>query len=243
MSSTFNEFQQPIGVGLPDWQGAQFPAAQQITGRYCKLERINAERHAQDLYEAYRDAPDSRDWTYLAAGPFATFDSMFAYLTKIEAQSDPLHYAVIDLASMKAVGTLALMRIDTSNGVIEVGWVTYSRRMQRSRLSTEVMSLMLKYVFEELGYRRFEWKCDALNVPSREAANRFGFSFEGIFRQAVVVHQRNRDTAWYSILDSEYPALQAAYKIWLDESNFDASGQQIQRLADVIRKEQNKRSM
>lgn len=243
MSSNFNEFQQPVGAGLPDWQGAQFPAAQHITGRYCKLERINAERHAKDLYEAYRDAPDSCHWTYLAAGPFTTFDSIFVYLTKIETLSDPMHYAVIDLATMKAVGTLALMRIDAPNGVIEVGSVTYSPRMQRSRLSTEVMSLLLTYVFEELGYRRFEWKCDALNAPSRKAASRFGFTFEGIFRQVVVVHQRNRDTAWHSIIDSEFPALQEAYKIWLDARNFDARGQQITRLADVISKVQNQHAI
>ena len=240
MSFTYNDFQQPVGMGLPDWQGAKFPAAQQIAGRYCKLERINAGQHAKDLYDAYCDSPDYRDWTYLASGPFTTFDSFLDYLRKIETLSDPMHFAVIDLASMKAVGTFALMRIDAANGVAEVGWVTYSSRMQRSRLSTEVMALLLKYVFEELGYRRFEWKCDALNAPSREAAKRFGFSFEGIFRQAVVVHQRNRDTAWYSIIDSEYPALRPAYEKWLDEHNFDDNGQQITRLADLIHDEQNK---
>lgn len=237
MSSTFNEFQQPVGLALPDWQGARFPTAQHITGRYCKLERINVERHAKTLYDAYCDTPDSRDWTYLATGPFTTFDSFLSYLTKIATQTDPMHFAVIDLASMQAVGTLALMRIDATNGVIEVGWVTYSSRMKRSRVSTEVMSLLLDYVFEGLGYRRVEWKCDALNAPSRAAATRFGFTFEGIFRQAVVVHQRNRDTAWYSIIDSEYPALREAFTLWLDEGNFDSKGQQIKRLATLINNE------
>ena len=224
MSDIFNQFHQPIGMSLSDWRGAPFPEAQQITGRYCQLERINAARHAKGLYEAYCEASDFRDWTYLPVGPFETFDAFFVYLKKIEEQTDPMHFAVIDLASMKPVGTVALMRIDPSNGVIEVGHISYSPLMKRTRASTEVMSLVLKYVFEDLGYRRFEWKCDALNAPSREAAERFGFSFEGIFRQAIVTRGRNRDTAWYSIIDGEYPTLRPAYDMWLDEGNFDNQG-------------------
>lgn len=155
MSGIFNQFHQPVGMTLSDWKGAPFPQAQQITGRYCKLERINAERHAKELYEAYSEASDCRDWTYLAVGPFETFDTFLDYVKKMEEQTDPMHFAVIDLTSMKPVGTFALMRIDTSNGVIEVGHVSYSVRMKRSRISTEVISLLLKYVFEDLGYRRF----------------------------------------------------------------------------------------
>lgn len=234
MSGIFNQFHQPVGMTLSDWKGAPFPQAQQITGRYCKLERINAERHAKELYEAYSEASDCRDWTYLAVGPFETFDTFLDYVKKMEEQTDPMHFAVIDLTSMKPVGTFALMRIDTSNGVIEVGHVSYSVRMKRSRISTEVISLLLKYVFEDLGYRRFEWKCDALNAPSRGAAERFGFSFEGIFRQAVVTRGRNRDTAWYSIIDGEYPSLRPAYDMWLDERNFDNQGQQIRRLGELM---------
>ena len=234
MTFRLNEFQQPIGAALPGWQGAQLPGAQPLVGRYCRLERIDVERHAADLYEAYRDAPDARDWTYLFAGPFDTFEAYRTYLTAAAKLADPMHHAVIDSASGKAVGTLALMRIDAPNGVIEIGSVTYSPRMKRTRISTEAMSLLMRYVFEELGYRRFEWKCDSLNAPSRTAALRYGFKFEGIFRQAVVTRQRNRDTAWYSILDSEYPTLKAAYSQWLDASNFDAQGKQIRRLADLI---------
>lgn len=152
-----------------------------------------------------------------------------------------MHYAVVDQVSGKAVGTLALMRIDVPNGVIEVGYVTYSQRMKRTRLSTEAMSLLLKYVFEDLGYRRFEWKCDSLNAPSRAAALRYGFTFEGIFRQAIVTHQRNRDTAWHSIIDGEYPALRAAYAQWLDEHNFDEEGRQIEKLKELIMKEDSSR--
>ncbi|MBC6556182.1 GNAT family N-acetyltransferase [Citrobacter braakii] len=236
MSDIFNQFHQPIGMSLSDWRGAPFPEAQQITGRYCQLERINAARHAKGLYEAYCEASDFRDWTYLPVGPFETFDAFFVYLKKIEEQTDPMHFAVIDLASMKPVGTFALMRIDPSNGVIEVGHISYSPLMKRTRASTEVMSLVLKYVFEDLGYRRFEWKCDALNAPSREAAERFGFSFEGIFCQAIVTRGRNRDTAWYSIIDGEYPTLRPAYDMWLDEGNFDNQGRQIKRLAELMKR-------
>lgn len=237
-----NEYDQPIGTALPEWRGAALPGNTPLVGRYCRLERVDVERHAVALYEAYRDAPDWRDWTYLLAGPFDTFEAYRTYLTGAAKLTDPMHHAVIDLASGKAVGTLALMRIDAPNGVIEVGSVTYSPRMQRTRLSTEAMSLLLKYVFEDLGYRRFEWKCDSLNAPSRAAALRYGFKFEGIFRQAIVTRQRNRDTAWYSIIDSEYRTLQAAYERWLDAGNFDEDGNQIEKLADLIVKEDPSRA-
>lgn len=234
MTVRLNEFQQPIGAALPGWRGAQLPDARPLVGRYCRIERIDVERHAADLYEAYQDAPDARDWTYLFVWPFDSLGSYRSYLTSIAKQADPMHHAVIDLASGKAVGTLALMRIDASNGVIEVGNVTYSPRMKRTRLATETMSLLMSYVFEELGYRRFEWKCDALHSVSRAAALRYGFKFEGIFRQAIVTRQRNRDTSWYSIIDSEYPVLRSAYRQWLDTSNFDGQSRQIRRLADFI---------
>lgn len=233
MTVRLNAFQQEIGAALPDWQGAQLPGTQALVGRYCRLERIAVERHAADLYEAYQDAADARDWTYLTAGPFDTFEDYRAYLAGAAKLTDPMHHAVIDLASGKAVGTLALMRIDAPNGVIEVGSVTYSPRMKRTRISTEVMSLLLKYVFEDLGYRRFEWKCDALNAPSRAAALRYGFTFEGIFRQAIVTRQRNRDTAWFSIIDDDYPALRATYARWLAPDNFDAHGAQRRTLVAI----------
>jgi len=150
------------------------------------------------------------------------------------ASKDPLHYAVIDLATGKPVGTLALMRIDPANGVIEVGHVTYSPRLKRTRIATDAMCLLMSEVFDKLGYRRFEWKCDSLNEPSRSAALRYGFTFEGIFRQAIVYRERNRDTAWFSIIDSEWPALRECYKQWLDAGNFDAQGLQVKKLAELI---------
>lgn len=238
MTVRLNEFGQPIGALVADWQGAQLPDAPSLTGRYCRLERVDVERHAADLYEAYQDASDAADWTYLPVGPFTTFASYRTWITAAASLTDPRHYAVIDQASGKAVGTLALMRIDAPNGVIEVGHVTYSRRLKRSRIATEALSLLLTYVFEDLGYRRFEWKCDSLNAPSRAAALRYGFRFEGLFRQVIVTRQcGNRDTTWFSIIDGEYPALKAAYRRWLDESNFDAEGGQITRLADFIGQE------
>jgi RimJ/RimL family protein N-acetyltransferase len=229
-----NEYQQPIGVALPDWRGAKLPGREPRVGRYCRIERVDVERHAEELYEAYRGAPDSRDWTYLSAGPFTSADAYREYLSKAATLTDPMHHTVIDLATGKAVGTLALMRIDAANGVIEVGHVTYSPLLKRTRIATEALALLMQYVFDDLGYRRFEWKCDALNAPSRDAALRYGYTFEGIFRQAIVTRGRNRDTAWYSIVDSEYPALREAYAQWLDPDNFDAAGQQKTRLADLI---------
>lgn len=234
MEPRLNEYDQPIGEPVPGWQGAQLPGSTPLVGRYCKIERVDVERHAEDLYQAYSDATDARDWTYLAVGPFPNVQAYRDHLTNAEASTDPMHHAVIDLATGKAVGTLALMRIDKANGVIEVGHVTYSPRLKQTRVATEAMALLLKYVFDELGYRRFEWKCDSLNGPSRTAALRYGFKFEGIFRQAIVYRGRNRDTAWYSIIDSEYPALRKGFAQWLDERNFDAEGNQVERLATLI---------
>jgi RimJ/RimL family protein N-acetyltransferase len=234
MAPRLNEFAQPIGEPVPGWQAAQLPGREPLVGRYCRIEPVDLERHVADLYQAYSEAADARDWTYLNVGPFHSLDAYREHLTKAAALTDPLHHTVIDLATGKAVGTLALMRIDAANGVIEVGHVTYSPRLKKTRVATEAMALLLNYVFHDLGYRRFEWKCDSLNEPSRAAALRYGFRFEGIFRQAIVYRGRNRDTAWFSIIDSEYPALREAFAQWLDERNFDAQGNQLKRLVELI---------
>ncbi|OAJ54030.1 acetyltransferase [Paraburkholderia ginsengiterrae] len=234
MESRRNVYDQPIGTPVPGWSGAQAPGREPLSGRYCRIEPVNVERHAEELYDAYSSADDGRSWTYLAVGPFESLAAYREHLTRIAASADPLHYTVIDLATGKAVGTLALMRIDRTNGVIEVGHVTYSPRLQRTRVATEAMFLLMTEVFEKLGYRRFEWKCDSLNEPSRTAALRYGFTFEGIFRQAIVYRERNRDTAWFSIIDSEWPALRSSYTRWLDAGNFDAQGQQVERLVVLI---------
>jgi len=236
MTVRLNEFQQPIGMALTGWVPAKHPVLTILIGHFCRLERLDVKRHVEELYEAFQDSPDARNWTYLPYGPFSSCDEYRDFLTSMEGLIDPFHYAVIDQLTNKAVGTVSLMRIDTANGVIEIGHVVYSPRMQRTPLSTEVMALLQNYVFEELGYRRLEWKCDSLNGPSRAAAERFGFTFEGIFRQLQVTQGRNRDTAWYSILDSEYEVFKSAYQAWLAPENFDESGHQINKLSGFIAK-------
>ncbi len=228
-----NEFAQPIGASLTNWQGARQPGRITLEGQYCRLVQVDADQHLHDLAEAYGTAADGRDWTYMATGPFNTLDAYRAHIQKLASTSDPLHFAVIDLASGRALGTLALMRIDTVNGVIEVGHIAFSPQLKKTRIATEAIYLLMRHVFEDLGNRRFEWKCDSLNGPSRAAALRFGFTFEGIFRQAIVYKGRNRDTAWFSIIDPEWPALKEHYERWLDPRNFDADGMQIGRLSVV----------
>jgi RimJ/RimL family protein N-acetyltransferase len=239
MEPILNQFMQGVGVPVPGWNGARAPAREPLQGRYCRLEPIDLERHLDDLYQAYSSAADGRDWTYFQVGPFDSLTAYREHLTRIAALTDPLHYAVIDLASGTAVGTLALMRIDRGNGVIEVGHITYSARLKRTCSASEAIFLLMRHVFEDLGYRRLEWKCDTLNSPSRAAALRYGFKFEGIFRQAIVVHGRNRDTAWHSVIDAEWPALRDGFKQWLEPRNFDAQGQQVERLAALIAASEN----
>jgi len=234
MPNTLNQYQQPIGEPLPAWSARPRPPHNNpIEGRYCRLEPLDPQRHAADLYAAYSKAADGRDWTYLSVGPFADAASYLDYAERAAASTDPLHYAVIELKTGTAVGTLALMRIDPANGVIEVGNVTFSPLLKRTPVSTEAQYLLMQHAFEQLGYRRYEWKCDSLNGPSRQAAARLGFQFEGIFRQAVIYKGRSRDTAWFSILDREWPALRAAFERWLAPDNFDAQGQQRTSLTEM----------
>ncbi|MEO6928165.1 MAG: GNAT family protein [Casimicrobiaceae bacterium] len=229
-----NEFGQPIGAPLPDWSARAAPSSAPMQGRYCRLEPIDAARHGKSLYAAFSAAPDARDWTYMSSGPFADAAQFDAHLARIAGSTDPQHFAIIDQRTDDAIGTAALMRIDRANGVIEAGHVSYSNRLQRTSAATEAIYLMLQRAFDELGYRRFEWKCDDLNAPSRVAATRFGFTFEGIFRQAIVYKGRSRDTAWYSMTDGEWRHLRGAYQQWLAAENFDGEGRQRRRLSDLI---------
>ena len=233
MSARLNEFQQPIGDPVTGWQPRERPARVTIEGQFCRIEPIDLDRHATDLFEAYGSAADGRDWTYLFAEPFTDFAAFREYLAKAAASSDPFHYAVIDRASGKAVGTFALMRIEPVHGVIEVGSVTFSPRLKQTPVSTEAQYLLMRYVFDELGYRRYEWKCDSLNAPSRKTALRLGFQFEGIFRQAIVYKGRNRDTAWFAVIDQDWPLVKAAFEKWLSTENFDADGKQRASLASL----------
>ncbi|WP_380178688.1 GNAT family N-acetyltransferase [Kalamiella sp. sgz302252] len=232
MTVRLNAYQQPVGEPLPDWTPRPYPQRTMLAGRFCRLEPLESARHYEDLLAAWSSAEDGRDWTYLFSGPF-TADELYDYLATAEASRDPLHFAVIDLQSGRAVGTLALMRIEPAHGVIEVGHVTFSPLLKRTPLSTESHFLLMRYVFEVLGYRRYEWKCDSLNAPSRKAAERLGFSYEGLFRQAIVYRGRSRDTTWFSVIDSEWPALRQAFMSWLDAANFDETGQQRQSLASL----------
>jgi len=233
MSTRTNAYGQPIGEPLPGWTPRQKPPRLTLEGRYCRLEALDAKRHGDDLFAAYTAAPDGRAWTYLGPEPFTGRGEFDAYLERNAASTDPLHYTVVDASTQRAVGTLSLMRMDPANGVIEVGHVIFSPLLQRSRASTEAQYLLMKLVFETLGYRRYEWKCDSLNAPSRSTAARLGFSFEGVFRQLLVYKNRNRDTAWYSIIDGEWPLVKAAFNSWLSPDNFDAQGAQILPLAEI----------
>jgi RimJ/RimL family protein N-acetyltransferase len=232
-----NEYGQPIGPPVPAWTERARPSRTPMEGRYCRLEAVDAERHAAELFSAYMGAPDGRDWTYLFVERPADTAAFRAYLEKAAASNDPLHYTIVEVPEGNgkgpAVGTAALMRIEPVHGVIEVGSITYSPRLKQTRSGTEAMFLMMRRAFDELGYRRYEWKCDSFNAPSRAAAKRYGFRYEGIFRQAVVYKGRSRDTAWYSITDLEWPRVHAAFEAWLAPQNFDAAGVQKRSLAAI----------
>ncbi|HEX9684498.1 MAG TPA: GNAT family protein, partial [Burkholderiales bacterium] len=194
MSAGDNGLGQPIGFPLPGWKEPPRPPRTAMAGRYCRIEPIDPARHAEELFRANSLDPGGRNFTYLLAGPFATLAAYRQWLESSCLGEDPLFYTIIDGATHQAAGVASYMRIDTRNGVIEVGHINYSPLLQRSRAATEAMYLMMQRVFG-LGYRRYEWKCDALNAASRAAARRLGFSFEGVFRQAVVYKGRSRDTA------------------------------------------------
>lgn len=238
-----NDLQQPIGPAMPDWQPRPRPPRTPMDGRFCRLEPLDPTRHGEDLFAANGLDAEGRNWTYLGVGPFKAIETYVGWLAQVAAVDDPLFHAIIELDTGNAVGVASFMRIDPPNGVIEVGHINYSPLLQRKPIATEAMFLMMRRVFDELGYRRYEWKCDSLNAPSRAAALRLGFTYEGLFRQAVVYKGRSRDTAWYSILDSEWPNLKLAYEAWLAPGNFDAAGQQKRRLPDFISEARNSTSL
>jgi len=224
-----NDLSQPVGAPLPDWTTRPQPYEQAMSGRYCRVEPITP-AHAEQLFAANSDDVEGRNWTYLFSEPPADLEDYRSWVRKMSVSKDPLMHAIVSLDSGTAVGVASFMRIEPGHGVIEVGNINFSPRLQRTRASTEAMFLMMKRAFDELGYRRYEWKCDSLNAPSRAAALRYGFQFEGIFRQAVVYKQRSRDTAWFSITDGEWPAIRSAFEHWLAADNFDAAGRQRQSL-------------
>lgn len=232
MSEQFNHLNQPIGFPMPDWQPRPWPPRTTMHGRYCRVEPLQPDIHAADLYQAYSEDTEGRNWTYLSIGPFSSFTDFQSQMELAASSDDPLFHAIINLKSGKAEGAASYLRIKPTDGVIEVGGLNFAPRLQRTAAATEAMYLMMCRAFDELGYRRYEWKCDALNAPSRRAAERLGFTFEGIFRQAVIYKGRSRDTAWYSIIDTEWPHLKAALEKWLEPGNFDAHGIQRTCLED-----------
>lgn len=225
MNADHNELGQPIGQPLPDWTPPPHPSREPMTGRFCRVEPLDPARHAADLFAANSADADGRMWTYMAYGPFATLDAYRAWMERTCSGDDPLFHAIVDVSTGKAAGVASYLRIDPAAGSIEVGHLAFAPHLQRRPAATEAMFLMMRRAFT-LGYRRYEWKCNALNAPSRAAAQRLGLSFEGVFRQAMVVKGRNRDTAWYAAIDSEWPALEAAFTRWLDPANFDGAGHQ-----------------
>ena len=222
---TLNTLGQPIGRELPGFQPPPRPPRAPLAGHWCRVEPLSAAGHGADLWMAYADDVEGRVWTYLASGPFRSDAEFAAFVASREPSTDPLFFAIVDAATGRAAGMASYLRIEPAHGSIEVGHLAFSPRLQRTRAATEAMYLMMKQAFD-LGYRRYEWKCDALNSPSRRAAERLGFRHEGTFRQATVYKGRNRDTAWYSIIDAEWPAQAARFEAWLDPGNFDAAGQQ-----------------
>lgn len=240
MSERRNPYDQPIGPAVAGWTERARPPRRALKGRYCRLEPVDPQRHADGLFAAYMEAPDARDWTYLFSERPETFTLFHEYLARLAKSEDPLHYTIMDTEAAlgteaaKPAGTAALMRVDPVHGVIEVGSIAYSPRLKRTRAGTEAMYLLMRLVFDELGYRRYEWKCDSLNGPSRAAAQRYGFTFEGVFRKAVIYKDRSRDTAWYSIVAEEWPRIRSALEVWLDPENFDAAGRQ-KRALETLR--------
>ncbi|HET9147382.1 MAG TPA: GNAT family protein [Acetobacteraceae bacterium] len=229
-----NGYAQPVGEPVAGWAPRPYPPRTAMQGRFCRVEPIDPARHAEELFEAYHLAPDGRDWTYLPSEELPADLPWFRdQLMKYAASNDPLHFAVIDAGTGKAVGTCAYLRIAPDHGVIEIGHIAWSPLLQRRPASTEAMFLMMRRAFDELGYRRYEWKCDSLNAPSRRAAERYGFTFEGVFRQALVTKGRNRDTAWFSIIGCEWPEIRRAFEAWLAPENFGADGRQRRGLAEI----------
>lgn len=211
---------------LTQWHGAPRPERRVLEGRYARLEPMTIAQHEADLFESARAPGADERFAYLFESAPADAAAFRAWMDTAVSGDDPLFFAVIDRATGRAEGRQALMRVDPTHGVIEVGHILWGPAIARTRVATEALYLYARYVFEDLGYRRFEWKCNERNMPSRRAAARFGFTFEGIFRQHMVTKGRNRDTAWLSMLDTEWPALKSSYETWLADDNFDAAGRQ-----------------
>jgi RimJ/RimL family protein N-acetyltransferase len=223
----------PIGPRLARPQPAGRPERIVLEGRWCRLEPLDPVRHRDQLFAASTPPDAAKRFRYLFDAVPQSMADFAPWLAKAAASNDPLMYAVIDRRTGRVEGRQTLMRITPEHQSIEIGNIYWGPAISRTPIATEANYLFAEYVFETLGYRRYEWKCDALNAPSRSAAERFGFTYEGHFRRAIINKGRSRDTTWYSMIDSEWPALRAAYQRWLDPANFDAGGRQRVRLRDL----------
>lgn len=221
-------------MDLKNWKGCARPTAERFEGRTVLLERLDPARHGDALFETSNQPRAEDRFRYLGETGTGDRERFEAWLQQAAASADPLFYAVIDKASGKVCGRQTLMRIDTANGVIEIGNILWNPGVAGTTAATEALYLFARHIFDDLGYRRFEWKCNDRNEPSKRAALRFGFQFEGVFRQHMVVKGENRDTAWFSMIDRDWPALRAGYEAWLNADNFDAEGRQKHRLGEMI---------
>jgi len=233
VTTCVNALGQPIGAPVPDWTPRAAPPRATMRGRTCRLEPVDPARHAGQLFDAYAQDRAGRIWTYLPYGPFDSAEAFARFAEETFCGDDPLFHVVVESGTERPLGVASFLRIDRANGVIEVGHINFAPALQRTVAATEAMYLMMVRVFDELGYRRYEWKCDALNAPSRRAAERLGFVYEGTFRQATVYKGRNRDTAWFAITDAQWPAVKRAFEAWLDPANFDGRGRQRLGLAQI----------
>jgi RimJ/RimL family protein N-acetyltransferase len=222
---------QPVGAPV-DTSPARTPEPVTLAGTHCRVERLDPIRHGADLWTGFRGRDDL--WTYSSQGPFASEAEFFDWLARRSALDDPYYFAIVD-RDEQTLGVATLMEIRPAMRVIEVGHIVYTPHLQRTPLATEAQYLLARHVFETLGYRRYEWKCDALNAASRRAAERLGFTFEGIFRQHMIIKGRTRDTAWFSMLDREWPARRVALEAWLSAENFDKDGKQRRSLEEIRR--------
>ena len=225
-----NKHGQTLGYSVKNWHSKELPHHKNMNGKYCILEPLEINRHGKDLFDAFQLDDKGEDWTYLPYGPFDDYTDFEKYLS--DGITKRICFAIINPVTQLPVGISTYHDIDVTHGVIEVGGLIFSRKLQKTIAATEAMYLMMKHVFDDLHYRRYQWRCNALNKGSRASALRLGFQFEGIFRHAHVFKGYNRDTAWFSILDNEWPALKLKFEEWLDENNFDAQGNQIKRLQD-----------
>lgn len=221
----------PVGPRIDPLPTGNCPDLRPLPGRWIRLEPVSAAKQAQDLFDSFTGSDPAGDvWTYMGYGPWNSFEQFAEWLKACEAARDPWFYSFIPRDTGRAAGMGSFMRCDAGNGVIEIGHIWMAPGLQRTRAATEAIFLMIRHCFDDLGVRRLEWKCNALNAPSCRAAERFGFSFEGVFRQHMIVKGRNRDTAWYAMLDRDWPRVRDAFERWLRPENFDAEGRQIAKL-------------